>query len=111
MCIRDSNGRALDVGAAGVCTRYLECRATGVKVATRGRSGTSRRDIEASRRKGGGAEEVEGQEVASGDGFPVQGTAMADLFYCFRCHPRAPRRIHSPPAPRKTRGAWAGAAR
>ena len=69
----DSNGRSIS---------YIECKANGIKTAIHERNGTFQFDIRVPKGKGGGVEEVRGGngEVTK-EGFPRQGTLMADLFH------------------------------
>ena len=69
---KDPNGRS---------PSYLECKATGVKTAIQERGGTFQFDIKVPKGKGGGVEEVRSQEVNRNEGFPRQGTLVADLFH------------------------------
>ena len=79
----DSGNRVVfDKDPNGRCISYLECKATGVKTAFRETNGTYQFDIKVPKGKGGGVEEVtrSNGEVTK-EGFPRQGTLMADLFH------------------------------
>ena len=76
------NPVVFDKGSSGKCISYLECKATGVETATHERNGTFQFDIKVPKGRGGGVEEVTGGTVRStSEGFPRQGTLVADLFH------------------------------
>ena len=80
--VKAGNRVVFDEDANGNCISFLESKATKVKTAIRERNGTYQFDIKVPKGKGGGVEEVtrSGGNVNS-EGFPRQGTLMADLFY------------------------------
>ena len=69
-----------DKDREGRCISYLECMATGVKTAIHERNGTYQFDIKVPKGRGG-VEEARSPEVTRNEGFPRQGTLVADLFY------------------------------
>lgn len=75
------SGNRVDKDSSGRCISFLECKATGVKTAIHDRNGAFQFDIRVPKGKGGGVGEVRSQEVTKNDGFPWQGTLVADLFY------------------------------
>ena len=79
----DSGNRVVfDKDANGKCISYLECKATQIKTAIRERNGTYQFDIKVPKGRGGGVEEVTGGNGAvTREGFPRQGTLVADLFH------------------------------
>ena len=79
----DSGNRVVfDKDGNGRCISYLECTATGIKMAIHERNGTYQFDMRAPQGRGWGTvEEVRGQEVTWNEGFPRHGTLMADLLY------------------------------
>ena len=80
--VDNGNRVVFDKDANGRCISYLECKATRVKTAFRETSGTYKFDIKVPKGKGGGVEEVTGSNVRStSEGFPRQGTLVADLFH------------------------------
>ena len=78
--VNAGNRIVLDKDSNGKCISYLECKATGVKTAIYESNGTFKFDIKVPKGRGG-VEEVRGQEVTRSEGFPRQGTLMADLVY------------------------------
>ena len=76
------NRVVFDRDANGKCISYLECKATKVRTAIQERNGTYQFDIKVPKGKGGGVEEVtRSNGVVNREGFPRQGTLMADLFH------------------------------
>ena len=80
--VHHGNRVVFDLDANGRSISYLECKANGVKTAIHERNGTFQFDIRVPKGKGGGVEEVRGGNgEVTGEGFPRQGTLMADLFH------------------------------
>ena len=80
--VHSGNRVVFDVDPNGHSISYLECKATGVKTAIHERCGTFQFDIKVPKGKGGGVEEVTGRGGAvTREGFPRQGTLVADLFH------------------------------
>ena len=80
--VKSGNLVVFDEDANGNCLSFLECKATKVKTAIKERNGTYQFDIRVPKGKGGGAEEVRGGNgEVTGEGFPRQGTLMADLVH------------------------------
>ena len=79
----DSGNRVVfDKYSNGRCISYLECKATGVKTAFRETNGTYQFDIKVPKGKRGGVEEVTASNGSvTSEGFPRQGTLVADLFH------------------------------
>ena len=75
------NRIVLDKDAEGKCISYLECKTTGVRTSIYGCNGTFKFDIKVPKGRGGGVEDVRGQEAARTEGSTRQGTLMADLFH------------------------------
>ena len=61
--VHHGNRVVFDVDSNGRSISYLESKSTGMKTAIHERNGTFQFDIKVPRRKGGGVEEVRGQEV------------------------------------------------
>ena len=81
--VKAGNRVVFDEDANGNCISFLECKATNVKTAIRERNGTYQFDIRVPKgRGGGGVEEVtRSNGVVNREGFPQQGTLVADLFH------------------------------
>ena len=81
--IVDAGNRVVfDEDSNGNYNSFLECKATKVKTAIRERNGTYQFDIKVPKGRGGGVEEVtRNNGEVNREGFPRQGTLMADLFY------------------------------
>ena len=80
--VRAKNRVVFDEDDNGNCISFLECKATKIRTAIKERNGTYQFDIRVPKGKGGGVEEVmRSNGAAGGEGFPGQGTLMADLFY------------------------------
>ena len=80
--VKSGNRVVFDEDANGNCISFLECKATNVKTAIKERNGTYQFDIRVPKGKGGGVEEVtRSNGAANGEGFPRQGTLVADLFH------------------------------
>ena len=79
----DAGNRVVfDMDDNGKSISYLEYKATKVKTAIHERNGTYQFDIRVPKGKGGGVEEVTGGNgVVTREGFPRQGTLVADLFH------------------------------
>ena len=80
--VHQGNRVVFDVDANGRSISYIECKANGIRTAIQERNGTFQFDIRVPKGKGGGVEEVTaGNGVVTNEGFPRQGTLMADLFH------------------------------
>ena len=80
--VHAGNRVVFDMDANGKSISYLEYKATKTKTAIHERNGTYQFDIRAPKGKGGGVEEVTGGNAGNAnEGFPRQGTLMADLFH------------------------------
>ena len=80
--VHHGNRVVFDVDSNGRSISYLECKANGTRTAIHERNGTFQFDIRVPKGKGGGVEEVTGGNARStNEGFPRQGTLVADLFH------------------------------
>ena len=80
--VKSGNRFVFDEDANGNCISFLECKATQVKTAIREHNGTYKFNIKVPKGRGGGVEEVtRGNVRTTREGFPRQGTLMADLFH------------------------------
>ena len=80
--VHHGNRVVFDLDANGRSISYLESKPYGTKTAIHERNGTSQFDIRVPKGKGGGLEEVTGGNGSvTKEGFPRQGTLVADLFH------------------------------
>ena len=81
--VKSGNRVVFDEDSSGNCISFLECKATNVRTAIRERNGTYQFDIKVPKAKRGGVEEVTRSNgvVNRSEGFPRQGTLVADLFH------------------------------
>ena len=78
----DAGNRVVfDKDANGKCISYLEYKAAKIRTAIHERNGTYQFDIKAPQGRGAEVEEVRGDDVTRNEGFPRQGTLVADLFH------------------------------
>ena len=80
--VKSGNRVVFDEDDNGNCISFLECKATQVKTAIREHNGTYKFNIRVPKGKGGGVEEVTTSNGSgTSEGFPRQGTLVADLFH------------------------------
>ena len=80
--VKAGNRVVFDEDSNGNCISFLECKATNVKTAIKERNGTCQFDIRVPKGRGGGVEEVTASNGSvTREGFPRQGTLVADLFH------------------------------